>query len=337
VITGDLRLAIAKAINAAGLPGADPGLRPTGTPGQYASSVALAAPGTPQATAAHLADQIRDEPWIESAEVTGPGFLTVTVTLEALTSLAERIISAGPGCATSSALHGQTVHVPENIDPLTAATWEAAAAALAAQLTARLAAAAGATVEHQGAMERGEHSPPAPMSRLPRQALLPEPQRASPALSLQQATAFAGPDAVRFWLARTAPGQPIPADPLIMARRLPGNPAYAVRYAHARAACGVRWAASRGAETLGTQPEPPCPPAGQAEWVLLDALSWLPERVATAARRGRPDEFARYLEELARAVLDALPGSDRLALAAAARTGLAAGLDLLGVNAPDRL
>jgi arginyl-tRNA synthetase len=80
--------------------------------------------------------------------------------------------------------------------------------------------------------------------------------------------------------------------------------------------------------------------------VLLDALSWLPERVAIAARRGRPDEFARYLEELAAATVAALicvgypanarvPATDRLALAA--RTGLAAGLGLLGVGAPARL
>ena len=39
---------------------------------------------------------------------------------------------------------------------------------------------------------------------------------------------------------------------------------------------------------------------------LLDALSWLPERVATAARRGRPDEFARYLEDLASVTVDIL-------------------------------
>jgi arginyl-tRNA synthetase len=82
--------------------------------------------------------------------------------------------------------------------------------------------------------------------------------------------------------------------------------------------------------------------------VLLDALSWLPERVAIAARRGRPDEFARYLEELASATVAALicpgypanarvPGTGRLAMAEAARTGLAAGLGLLGVGAPERL
>jgi arginyl-tRNA synthetase len=89
-------------------------------------------------------------------------------------------------------------------------------------------------------------------------------------------------------------------------------------------------------------------PADPGELTLLDALSWLPERVAVAARRGRPDEFARYLEELAGVTVDVLssvrhqgraaaPGSDRLTLARAARTGLAAGLGLLEVSAPERL
>jgi arginyl-tRNA synthetase len=149
------------------------------------------------------------------------------------------------------------------------------------------------------------------------------------------AVAFAGDDAVRFSLARAVPGRPLEIDPLIIARHVLDNPAYAVRYAHARAASGVRW---------GTQGETPWPTSS----VLLDALSWLPERVAIAARRGRPDEFARYLEELASATIAALisagdrgsaqaPGTDRLSLARAARTGLAAGLGLLGVSAPDRV
>ena len=80
--------------------------------------------------------------------------------------------------------------------------------------------------------------------------------------------------------------------------------------------------------------------------MLLDALSWLPERVAVAARRGRPDEFARYLEELAGATIAALirvgyPANARVSptdrLALAAQTGLAAGLGLLGVGAPGGL
>ena len=88
---------------------------------------------------------------------------------------------------------------------------------------------------------------------------------------------------------------------------------------------------------------------------LLYAISWLPERVAGAARRHQPPEFARYLEGLAVAYLDcrdkcpALPflGSSapsdlagiraRLWLAAAAAAALGAGLRLLGIDPPERV
>jgi arginyl-tRNA synthetase len=126
----------------------------------------------------------------------------------------------------------------------------------------------------------------------------------------------------------------------MIARQVLDNPAYAVRYAQARAASGVRWAACAPVDAGGQPP--------REITALLDALSWLPERVAAAARRGRPDEFARYLEALAGATIAALicagapgsaraPGADRLGIAGAARTGLAAGLGLLGISAPDRI
>jgi len=321
VLTRDLRDAIARALAAAGLAPADPGLRPAGPPGAYASSVALAHPRAAQPLAAALSA----EPWIARAEVTGPGYLTVTVTAAALAALADRIAAAGPAAAASDALRGVTVPAPPPGDPLAAPGWEQARQALAAQLTASLAAAAGATVPHPHYPERSRpDSPPSP--------------------DLAAAVAYAGPDAVRFALARAVPGRPVRIDPAAVARQVPENPAYAVRYAHARAASGVRWAAiSHAAEVA-----PPRPPAQQEELVLLDALSWLPERVATAARRGRPDEFARYLEELASASIAALtaaghrggaraPGSNKPALARAAQAGLAAGLGLLGVGAPERL
>ena len=152
---------------------------------------------------------------------------------------------------------------------------------------------------------------------------------------------------MRFALARAMPGKPLVISAAGISRNSLDNPAYAVRYAHARAASGVRWAAALDAATAAQgEAALPCLPADPADLALLDALSWLPERVAIAARRGRPDEFARYLEELGRATIAASrfigPADDeRLALArglaTAARTGLAAGLGLLGVTAPDRL
>jgi arginyl-tRNA synthetase len=149
---------------------------------------------------------------------------------------------------------------------------------------------------------------------------------------------------VRFALARTPPGG-VPPRAAVIARHVLGNPAYAVRYAHAAAAAVLRWAADSGVNGPGgfrsrLLVAPP-------ELALLDALSWLPERVAMAARRGRPDEFAGYLEELAARTIDTMSTtgfttissitSERLWLARAARTGLAAGLGLLGLDAPNRL
>ena len=105
MISGDLRRAIARAIAAEGLPPADPGLRPTGVPGQYASSVAFAfgerrPPREPRASPARLTQT----DGIARAEITGPGFITITIATEVLAAQAERIARAGPACATSDAL-----------------------------------------------------------------------------------------------------------------------------------------------------------------------------------------------------------------------------------------
>jgi arginyl-tRNA synthetase len=373
VITRDLRRAIADAVAAAGFPSApDPGLRPTGTPGQYAASVALTLGPNPRETAETLAETLAQEHWMATAEVTGPGYLTISVTPEALSAVADNVTRAGPACVTSDALAGETVPAAPPGDPLAAPTWEEARAALAARLTARLAAAAGATV---ATLRDSERLPLTPQPQAtsdrgvspirsddPRTEPIAAGQRqeaAGPAgprigghggASPQEATvaaavAFAGRDAVTFTLARAIPGKPVRVDPEVIARHVLGNPAYAVRYGHARAASEVRWAV--------TSPAAVTPDVGVLKTTaLLDALSWLPERVATAARRGRPDEFARYLEDLASITVDVLssaghpgsapgsdraPGSGRLTVARAARAGLAAGLGLLEVSAPERL
>jgi arginyl-tRNA synthetase len=167
-----------------------------------------------------------------------------------------------------------------------------------------------------------------------------------------EAVAFAGSWAITYALARIPPGAPVRPDPRAAAEHHLGNPAYAVRYAHAHAASALRQAADLGlglGEAAEFGPQLLTHPSEQ--W-LLDELSWLPERVAGAARRRRPDVLTRYLERLAGAYLDCQeacpamgpgPGTGgpgivaRLWLAAATKTALRAGLDLLGVDAPDRL
>ena len=321
MLTAELRRAL---LAAADRPDEDPLLRPGPQPGSYASSLPFRLkPRDPRAAARALAARLAKEPWIAKADVTGPGYLTVTVTRDALAGLAVRIARAGPACAASDALHGRTAPGPTGADLTAAPDWPSARAALAAEVTGRLAATAGATVNFYA--ERSVAPPPVPASPLP------------------AAIAYAGLDAVRFALARMPPGGRPPRAEVI-ARHVLDNPAYAVRYAHAAAAAVLRWAAA-----LGTGPGEFRPRllVGPAELALLDALSWLPERVATAARRGRPDEFAGYLEELAARTIDTMSttgfttipniSSERLWLADAARTALAAGLGLLGVDAPERI
>jgi arginyl-tRNA synthetase len=365
VITQDVRRALAGAAAAEGFAPADPGLRPGGAPGCYASSVAfrLADGRAPRDIAHLLAARLSEHSWLARAEVSGPGFLALTVSTRTLAALPDRIAAAGPACARSEVLSGVRVAAPPAADPLATAGWEEARAALAAQLSARLAAAAGATVMSSGYPERMVAHPQRDQSAARGEAgdrsdqeegevaAADETAAAELATSsggqfspdVAAAVAFAGPDAVRFSLARAVPDRPVRIDAGQIARHVPGNPAYAVRYAHARAASGVRWAA-----TLAPEAVPRRSPADPGELALLDALSWLPERVAVAARRGRPDEYARYLEELASVTIATLssgrhpgsaraPGSDRLTVAGAAATGLAAGLGLLGVSAPDRL
>jgi arginyl-tRNA synthetase len=318
VITADLRRAITGATGAA-----DPLLRPGPEPGSYTTALPFRLGPGPRTAAARLAGQLKQAPWIANAEVTGPGFVTVTVTHDTLAGLAVRIARAGPACAASDALAGRTAPAPAEIPLAAVPSWPQARAALAAQVTARLAATAGARID----TERG--AVPAP----------PSPSRGSVA----DAIGFAGADAVRFALARMPDGGE-PPDPAVLARHVLANPAYAVRYAHAAAAAVLRWAAALGIRPAGFTPRLLAEPG---ELALLDVLSWLPERVAVAARRGRPDEFAGYLAELAARTIDSMSttgftkiadiSSERLWLADAARTGLAAGLGLLGIGAPGRL
>jgi arginyl-tRNA synthetase len=386
MLSADLRHAVAAAARTMGQPGPwrDVGLRDGGAPGRYASSLPLRF-ADPPGTARAMAAALRAEDWIADAEPTGHGYLTITVTPEALTRTAVEAAETGPACARGDALAGTTTPPPP-LGPLpAAASWAEARELVTAQVTARLAAAAGAMVAADDSAERARvHVVSTPRAQPPPGAgpCLPSPGPVSGLSPVACAVEFAGTDAIRYALARIPPERPVDLDPAACARHVPANPAYAVQYAHSCAASTLRWAAalplSRG-EAAAVQPGSLAHPRERA---LLAALSWLPEQVARAARRGRPHEFAVSLEELAetyqvcRVTCPAwpAPGSDgtehdgafrdaeaphsgawpgeprhagrpgdahtvraRLWLAAAAAAGLAAGLELFGVAAPDRL
>src|SRR5579862_1257149 len=128
MITADLRRAILAAVG----PADDPRLRPGPVPGSYTSALPFRlGPGARRA----LAERLRSEPWVAGTDTTGNGYLTITVTHEALVGLATRIPRAGPACAASDALAGRTVPGPPGTDPATAPDWPSARAALAAQVT----------------------------------------------------------------------------------------------------------------------------------------------------------------------------------------------------------
>jgi len=388
MLTADLRHALLSAARRAGYPtpGDDPVLRPGGPPGRYVSnlprriatatgqdavsvaaalatslhplppvSTATSAPPTPQAPSASappahrtssslrtspaslvppaplapLAPQPPSATWISAATPDPSGFLLITVTDEALPNLAVRVAEAGPACSRSDALHGTTPARPPAPRP---GPWAGAHAQVLLQVTAALAGAAGATVP----VDYFENVPPPGVPT----ANEPDPVAA--------AIAFAGPEAIRYTLARTPPERSAPPDPATAARHVEANPAYAVRYAYSCAASTLRWAADLGLSRGPAAEFRPGSLAHPRERALLDALSWLPEQVARAARRGRPHEFTAFLEELAetyqvcRVACPAWPEQGdvvraRLWLTGAVAAGLAAGLGLLGVSAPSRL
>jgi arginyl-tRNA synthetase len=378
VITGDLGAALATAVAAAvasgDLPddggfGADPGLaagtwRPVpgdagGGPGSYATTLpfvlAHRLASEPALIAAALAAALRQVPGISQAgisdiSVSGGGYLSITVTPDTLAQLAIRISQAGPGCARSQALEGVQVSAPRDARLAAARDWADAWQRLTAEQAGWLAEAAGAEVTWVPL--------PGPKETVPGGT---GPGEAGP---VAEAVAYAGEDSVRFALSRlaTSPvsGPPRPhgpgLDPGAMAAQHLGNPPYAVRYAHAHAASALRQAADLGLPEPDAERFQPCLLAHPSEQVLLDAMSWLPERVAGAARRRQPHVVAAYLEDLAGqyfgwqeacpvmgpgSVPPRPPGGEltraRLQLASAARTALGTGLRLLGIAAPGRM
>jgi arginyl-tRNA synthetase len=312
-----------------------------GGPGGYATSLPFRLAGLSgrpaAAIAAMLARSLSGAPGVAAATATGAGYLTVAVTDAALTGLALRIPRAGSRCARSDALAGRCLPAAPQPDLAAAATWAQAWRWQAQAVTTALAAAAGATINAAAQREA--------------RASAPRPDSSPVAVSLW----YAGTDAVRYALASTPAYRAARAGEQVCVRHDRDNPWYAVSLAHAQAASVLRWAACLGLDRGDPDLLAPQRLGQPRELALLDALSWLPERVAGAARRGRPHELAAYLERLAgawTACLESCPAlpfggraapadpagiTARLWLADAARTGLAAGLELIGVAAPQRL
>ena len=149
-----------------------------------------------------------------------------------------------------------------------------------------------------------------------------------------------GVDAARWYLLSRGHDQTIEIDVDLAAERSQKNPVYYVQYAHARIA-GVL----RNAEGRGHDPQPGAALSVE-ERDLVKRLLELPAVVCEATVRRAPhavstyairvaDEFHRFYHH--HRVLDSPEEAFRLALCAATRDVVATCLDLLGVEAPDRM
>ncbi len=149
-----------------------------------------------------------------------------------------------------------------------------------------------------------------------------------------------GVDAARWYLVSRGHDQPIDIDVDLAAERTQKNPVYYVQYAHARIAGILRNA--QGDATIGK----PLPQLAREERDLIKRLLEFPPIAAEAAERRAPhaipiyairvaDDFHRFYHE------HRVVGSDteafRLALVCATQHVIARSLDLVGVEAPERM
>ncbi len=149
-----------------------------------------------------------------------------------------------------------------------------------------------------------------------------------------------GVDAARWYLVNRGPDQAIEIDLDLAAEKSQKNPVYYVQYAHARIA-GIL----RNAEGADVGAAPPGPLAPE-EKELIKRLTDFPTTVREAAERRGPqllpayairlaDDFHRFYH--ACRVLGDPAQSFRLGLCGATQRVIARSLDLVGVEAPERM
>ncbi|MFL5946471.1 MAG: arginine--tRNA ligase [Gaiellaceae bacterium] len=149
-----------------------------------------------------------------------------------------------------------------------------------------------------------------------------------------------GIDAARWYLVSRGHDQPIDIDVDLAAERTQKNPVYYVQYAHARIAGILRNAdgAARGADAPGE--------LAREERDLIKRLTDFPAIAAEAAERRAPhaipiyairvaDDFHRFYHE--QRVVGSETEAFRLALVRATQVVIARCLDLIGVDAPERM
>ncbi len=334
--------------------------------GDYATNVALqvarAAGRPPRQVAELLSPRIAAEPGIAGVDVTGPGFLNITLADAPAETLVREILRRGACYGHVHPDTGETaqLHTPHELRAVVLA--DSVRRILRSQgVLVRVTCDAAPDprwVDLLGVRVDAHGRPPRP---LPTLRPVPAPAGSDPLRLGRDAARWALLHPAAHDRPRIAPEQG--GDDHLAQRET--NPLFRVRYAHSRARALTRNAAQLGftsapGDTAPRATVPGAETAPGAETVpgaetapgeqLLRHLTAHPRTLAAAARHHAPDRLARHLIGTADALLAyqhlVLPLGDekpsaahraRLALAEAAGTVLAGGLSLLGISAPEHL
>ncbi len=175
-------------------------------------------------------------------------------------------------------------------------------------------------------------------------------KRSGAVITIDEVLDEVGPDAARLTFLLQSMDSPQTVDLAEVASQAMENPVFYVQYAHARIAAIGRKAAERGVTRAPLAEVDLGLLTHERELEVLRSLSELPE-VVTGATLGRaPHQVTTWVRELAGRFhgfyhdcyviadrVDPALTQARLWLVEATRTGLAIGLDLLGVHAPDEM
>ncbi|MFC4610579.1 ArgS-related anticodon-binding protein NrtL [Streptomyces maoxianensis] len=311
--------------------------RPGGC-GDYATNVALRLAGPagqqPRAVAEMLRPRIAEAPGIAAIEITGPGFLNITLDDGAQQALVRQVLERGSKYGWTE-LTGELAQPSCRSEVRAAVTADALRRILLSQGTlTRIYCedAADPAWADLGVRIGAEGARP----HL-RTDVMPVPADDDAATLLRRL----GVDAARWGLLSAAShDRPRTGDDLLVQQE--SNPLFRIQYAYSRTR-----ALARNAEQLGFDSAPQNHVDAPT---LTTAIGDYPAVLASATRLRAPDRLARHLESTADVLLafqhTVLPVGDekplathrsRLALAEAAGVVLAGGLSLLGITAPDYL
>ncbi|MFM9913037.1 MAG: arginine--tRNA ligase [Methylophilaceae bacterium] len=170
-------------------------------------------------------------------------------------------------------------------------------------------------------------------------------KRAGSYVTLRDLIDEVGCDATRYFLAARRADSQLVFDIDLARAQTNDNPVYYIQYAHARI-CQVL--AQWGGDVASLQQADLTPLIVEHELALMQRLAEFPELVETAATELAPSNVANYLKELASdlhsyynaqqfLVDDEKIRLARLALICATRQVIRSGLNLLGVNAPEKM